>query len=74
MKKLRFFFGRFWLNVGLYIMPSEAKAYFGYNIHFLWQQSRGPDRRCAHGKLFTESCEGCGYVRPEPNQQLRTPT
>lgn len=24
----------------------------------------GPDRRCAHGKLFTESCPECGYVHP----------
>lgn len=24
----------------------------------------GPGRRCAHGKLFTESCPGCGYVHP----------
>lgn len=23
-----------------------------------------PNRRCAHGKLFTESCPGCGYVHP----------
>jgi hypothetical protein len=23
-----------------------------------------PQRRCAHGKLFTESCEGCGYIHP----------
>lgn len=21
-------------------------------------------RRCVHGKLFTESCPGCGYVHP----------
>lgn len=24
----------------------------------------GASRRCAHGKLFTESCPGCGYVHP----------
>jgi hypothetical protein len=23
-----------------------------------------PDRRCAHGNLFTESCPECGYVHP----------
>jgi hypothetical protein len=23
-----------------------------------------PERRCAHGKLFTESCPECGYVHP----------
>jgi hypothetical protein len=29
----------------------------------VWR-SKGPGRRCAHGKLFTESCPGCGYVHP----------
>jgi hypothetical protein len=24
----------------------------------------GPGRRCAHGKLFTESCPECGYIHP----------
>ena len=23
-----------------------------------------PWRRCVHGRLFTESCRGCGYVHP----------
>lgn len=23
-----------------------------------------PNRRCAHGKLFTESCPDCGYIHP----------
>lgn len=23
-----------------------------------------PLRRCAHGRLFTESCPGCGFVHP----------
>jgi hypothetical protein len=35
MKKLRFRIGRAWLGLGLWIMPSEAKAYFGYNESFL---------------------------------------
>lgn len=35
MKKLRFRLGRVWLNLGLWIMPPEAKAYFGYNERFL---------------------------------------
>lgn len=35
MKRIRFYLGKFWLGLGLYIMPFEAKAYFGYNRNFL---------------------------------------
>lgn len=28
------------------------------------RRENNPNRRCAHGKLFTESCEGCGYIHP----------
>jgi hypothetical protein len=33
-----------------------------------WRRERRPDRRCAHGKLFTESCPGCGYIHPRDAQ------
>jgi len=33
--RIRFYLGRKWLGLGLWIMPSDAKAYFGYNIDFL---------------------------------------
>lgn len=35
MKKFRFYIGRAWLWAGLWIMPFEAKAYYGYNTNFL---------------------------------------
>lgn len=33
--RLRFYIGRFWMSAGLYIMPFEARANFGYNRSFL---------------------------------------
>lgn len=42
MKRIRFYIGKWWLNLGLYIMPSDAKAYFGYNTNFL-HQFKNPD-------------------------------
>ena len=35
MTRIRFYIGKWWLNLGLWIMPFDAKAYFGYNINFL---------------------------------------
>ena len=35
MKKFRFYVGRFCMQVGLYIMPMEARASFMYNVNFL---------------------------------------
>lgn len=33
--------------------------------HVFTSEGEGsPRRRCIHGKLFTESCKGCGYTRP----------
>ncbi len=48
---------------------SEGRALTGQDIaHDVIVKLRAAfaarTRRCAHGKLFNESCEGCGYVHP----------
>lgn len=35
----------------------------------LGQRDGNPARRCAHGKLFTESCDGCGVVHPNDTEK-----
>lgn len=35
----------------------------------LGQRDGNPNRRCIHGKLFTESCDGCGVVHPNDTEK-----